>query len=262
MGITEKVRRAKVHFDELETELAPFDDPDTNGFVFKADIHDNGRKHVWRVKDPPPLGPQFASIAGDCVHNLRTALDHLAWQLVLANGGDPGKHIQFPVRANPSRDPLSIAGQVSEQALQLIKAVQPETGGNDGRCLYALNELDVIDKHRHLAVIAQAIRQAVTSGWAGDPIHDMIELQLTRRPLRHDEIVAVVTYSVPHAKPDEHLRFVPQVAFDKPVRDKVEGVISAVNGPGPWAEGSLRGVLGALLYWVESELLPRFDPFP
>lgn len=36
-------------------------------------------------------------LVGDYVHNVRSALDHVVWQLVIANRGAPGRHTQFPI---------------------------------------------------------------------------------------------------------------------------------------------------------------------
>ena len=44
-----------------------------------------------------PIDPELSAIAGEVFHNLRAALDNLAWNLVLSNGGSPGRHTGFPV---------------------------------------------------------------------------------------------------------------------------------------------------------------------
>lgn len=36
-------------------------------------------------------------ILGDFAHNVRSALDHLVWQLVIRDGGKPGRHNGFPI---------------------------------------------------------------------------------------------------------------------------------------------------------------------
>lgn len=46
------------------------------------------------VLEAPPL--KWGVLIGDVVHNLRSALDHLAWQLVLRNGGESSWRTQFP----------------------------------------------------------------------------------------------------------------------------------------------------------------------
>jgi len=39
----------------------------------------------------------LALIAGDAIHNLRSALDHIAWELVAAGSSEPNHRTQFPV---------------------------------------------------------------------------------------------------------------------------------------------------------------------
>lgn len=62
----------------------------------------SGRPGVtWRAQiDPPPPALRLAVVAGDILHSLRSALEHLAWALVLENGGEPSDSkpaTQFPI---------------------------------------------------------------------------------------------------------------------------------------------------------------------
>src|SRR5437879_6743083 len=87
---------------------------------------------LW-VKEEPP--PRLSVLLGDCVHNLRSSLDHIVWQLVLANGRSPGKHAQFPILDKPPKgifSPNDIRG-VSEEARALIESVQPYQAGARAR---------------------------------------------------------------------------------------------------------------------------------
>src|SRR5215217_3489518 len=80
--IREKVARAKKHLADLivlrntfigqaEPDMIKVDtDPETGNEITK----------IVQIFDPPP---GIALIAGDAIHNLRSALDHLAYQLVL-----------------------------------------------------------------------------------------------------------------------------------------------------------------------------------
>jgi hypothetical protein len=42
----------------------------------------------WNIREEPPR-TEFALIFADMLYNLRAALDHLVWQLVIANNNDP-----------------------------------------------------------------------------------------------------------------------------------------------------------------------------
>ena len=46
------------------------------------------------LKEPPA---EIGVVVGDIVHNLRSALDHLACQFVMSNGGSPSTKTAFPV---------------------------------------------------------------------------------------------------------------------------------------------------------------------
>jgi len=102
------------------------------------------------VPDPIPL------LIGDAVHNLRSALDHLAWQLVLANGEKPTRETEFPI-GDPAKT-YSAAfsdGKVKGMcvgAQKLIRDMQP--CHSKDLTLWHLNTLDIADKHR-LLITAQ-----------------------------------------------------------------------------------------------------------
>lgn len=90
-GVALKLIRARNHFDSL------------NEVCGKAIEQSTGKPFVEREGDwevvcvPIREFPRWPSIvSGDYVHNLRSALDHLAWQLVKASGGKPGPWTSFP----------------------------------------------------------------------------------------------------------------------------------------------------------------------
>jgi hypothetical protein len=119
--------------------------------------------YVFRLEviNPPPL--RLSTIVGDLVHNTRSALDHLVWQLVLTNGGSPGHHTAFPIYTsqtnfvrnvlpNPKRRGESPLDGVSAEGHQMIDAMQPYHRSNqaDLHPLAILSQADNIDKHRLL----------------------------------------------------------------------------------------------------------------
>jgi len=94
-GVRVKVSRAKFHAQALDKELLGLF-PNGN-YIIAPEIHDNGLCHVFRANQPPEADPSWSAIVGDCLHNLRSALDHLAYQLVRVSGGTPNIHTQFPI---------------------------------------------------------------------------------------------------------------------------------------------------------------------
>jgi hypothetical protein len=119
---------------------------------------------------------EWGAIIGDVVHNLRSALDHLVWQLTLANGNTPPpnpvprdscwRKIGFPIWLKPypadhrgnlipwasaRKEPKSLWG-VRPSLRADFEALQPFKHGQNAakEPLAILDELWNIDKHRHL----------------------------------------------------------------------------------------------------------------
>src|SRR4051794_37203940 len=82
-----KVERAKEHIRNLESAVQAFRDTDPYGFRIEDDLQTGDK--IYRIEIRRQTPDAFSLIVGDAVHNLRSALDHLARQLVIANGGVP-----------------------------------------------------------------------------------------------------------------------------------------------------------------------------
>src|SRR5690349_1920178 len=96
-----KVERAIKHIDDLAAVCKAF----INSTPYTLDRETEpktGYYHfsVTNVQAPPP---DVGLIAGDAIHNLRSALDHLACQLVLANGNVPSRQTCFPIFDSESK---------------------------------------------------------------------------------------------------------------------------------------------------------------
>jgi hypothetical protein len=97
-GCRARVERAKEHFQDLRSEFAAFRELDPYGISSYANPATGEYVHLARVSQEPPV--RWGVVAGEIVHHLRSALDHLAWQLVLDNGGTPKTGSQgtmFPI---------------------------------------------------------------------------------------------------------------------------------------------------------------------
>jgi hypothetical protein len=148
-----KIERAKKCLADLEIELTRFgnqkvyvagaDDPKFGQFTPELSAH-------------RPLPFDALAIAGDVVHNLRTALDHLAHQLVLVgSGAEPSNRVAFPISVNLEayeRDEPGKVQGMSPETIKAIDALKPYKGGI--HALWRLHSLDNIDKHRTLFTYA------------------------------------------------------------------------------------------------------------
>jgi|SRR5215510_7255930 len=153
-----KLQRAKRHLAEFEKERDTWTGRWTGRkpYAVVGDrISPTKITLKFSVKDAIP--DQLSTILGDAVHNLRSALDHLAWALVEVNGNSPNRATQFPINDNlasfKAAVPRCLAG-ASDKAISAIKDLKPYKGGN--HVLWTVHDLDIIDKHRLIVPIATA----------------------------------------------------------------------------------------------------------
>lgn len=102
-GVWSKVERAKRHIDDLETRIIAY-------YALKpylvAEYDDlNLGHHIYQLAGVDPAMPEdIPLIIGDAVHNLRSALDHLACLMVVKPDGNTA----FPVWRGDARVPPSL----------------------------------------------------------------------------------------------------------------------------------------------------------
>jgi len=152
-----KIKRANKHIQEFQTFLDAFiktdfyclsinKDPKTGNYVGKLIVHSPSA--------------ELALIIGDTVHNLRSALDALAYEAVEKSGGQPDRTLRFPIfkerneligqiNARKEKSPIFCIGM--DIVDLILDRIQPYKGGNDS--IYGLNRLNVGDKHKLLTPV-------------------------------------------------------------------------------------------------------------
>lgn len=141
-----------------------------------------GPREAWvvlHVRSPPPVDV-VASSFGDCVHNLRSALDAAVWSMATFSETtvDNPRPVQFPV-AKTEKDfekwlksvPLP-RPEFGERIRSLQPFTRTERLARDQQTdtLVALHTIDIVDKHRNPIRAASAVDQANLSslGVRGD----------------------------------------------------------------------------------------------
>jgi hypothetical protein len=146
-----KLRRAQRHATELREAILAYRSSNAFHAEQTPRVAEGTVELTLRVNSPPPLD-EWSLIFGDSVHNLRAALDHLAWQL----DSRPGRDTNFPIlSAPPSQWPPSAVRRMPPDARDIIDAVQPHWEDLSNRSvglhpLVALHSFDISDKHRVL----------------------------------------------------------------------------------------------------------------
>lgn len=149
-----KIVRARKHLQELREQADR---------LFGQSLHVIGtRIDSVTGKSEQYFGPipiaefNVLATAGDVIQNLRSALDHLACQLVeIGSGNDKGHDVGFPIAKNEAKYRLLRDRKLNGargDAIEAVNALKPYSGGNEP--LWVLHKLNNLDKHRLLLTVA------------------------------------------------------------------------------------------------------------
>lgn len=223
-GVKTKVERAKHHVNELEAALRAF--YKTNPYVGATKRDPQTRKLVYYLVSVRDVPPDISVIAGEVLQSLRSALDHLAYQLVLVGTGQPGpfNHVYFPIFDSASKYEAGKLGQIKgmrQDAIDAIGAIKPYKGGND--VLWRLHKLNNVDKHRLLVTTTSQMRSADLGAFVSSqmpllpdgtrPILSAFIKEGRMFPAKAGDELFI---DVPDAEPNEHLKFRFEVAISEP----------------------------------------------
>jgi hypothetical protein len=163
-----KLKRAETHIKAIESSGGG----DSRNSSARIIPQPNSESTVDLSGDVPD--PQISILAGEAIYQIKSALDHLAFDLVKINAGKaqlPAKWerkcefplmLDVPTMGNPAisvRLPLeynyfsrTLPG-ISNEAFTFIEAIQPYYGRDTSNILMVIGQLANIDKHRHLHII-------------------------------------------------------------------------------------------------------------
>jgi len=144
-----KADRAKRHIVELNNGIIDYIKSKPYRVVVEQGT--NSPNHLWTLRVRNEVPHNFAVIIGDAIHNLRSALDLLASDLVELNGGNT-KDVYFPFCESADNLESAITnrhiGRAGEDVVEIIRSLKPYKGGNE--MLRAIHDLDITDKHKAL----------------------------------------------------------------------------------------------------------------
>lgn len=149
-----KIERAKKHVNDLNIAIDNFlvEHP----FELWSRFKKKPSERAIFVKQNKPIPDEIPLILGDAVHNLKSALDILAWRMVGDKAPNP-KRVLFPfadteegLKGSIGNRQTALAG---EKVVRTIKELKPYLGGN--KYLYGVQTLDTSDKHHFIITTAQ-----------------------------------------------------------------------------------------------------------
>lgn len=207
-GVEAKVRRAKAHTDDLKEEVNRFTGSDQHRFPIERNT--DGSEYFGRAYfDPIPDPLRWGVIVGEIAHNLRSALNALAWQLVIRAGGRPDSQTEFPIFKDADRFFVEVETKlrgVSDEMLAKIKDAQPFNLSPERvtkHALWLLHDLNKTDKHRLVLPVVTAVREVTPLTYT-----EGIEIRVAPSA----EHGAVITHVIP-AQPTLELDMKLQLAY-------------------------------------------------
>jgi hypothetical protein len=234
-----KIERAKHHLRDLERELLPLRGKYHYGYLPQLDS--NSGKVYQKWSQIPLYTFDVLSIAGDVVHSLRSALDHLAYQLAIAGEGlTPSRQVEFPIAKDrdtyESEKARKVKG-IRPEAIERIDGLHPYKGGNE--VLWRIHQLDNVDKHRFIFTVG--VDALFTAPWYPETA-DRVGFLLRPRTLKTDSPLF-------------------SSAFDDEVDNYVNfDIAEAVSDP---KVGQGNALLPSLVQWVDyiEGVILGFEPF-
>jgi hypothetical protein len=161
--IAVKLDRAREHLATLSADVRAY--LDSRPYVVEAKRAPDTRRLIYFVAGLRPTPSRVPAVLGDAIHNLRSALDHLAYQLVwVGSGKKPSSHVYFPIGDDRVKYLEQRRRQVkgaAPAAIATLDNLMPYRGGNDA--LWRLHKLNNVDKHRVLLTAGSAF-QSVNIG--------------------------------------------------------------------------------------------------
>ena len=151
-----KVQRANKHIADIHQMLLAFADSD----FYSARIEHNSERRTNFLRfdvDTSRFPVEDISLTiGDAVQNLRSALDHMWYETIIACGGKPTFWTNFPIRnagdslANSLNEALK-KKQITIEIIELMMGIKPYQGGNTA--IWGLDQLSDADKHQMLVPV-------------------------------------------------------------------------------------------------------------
>ena|ERR1700694_1925691 len=246
-----KVFRSKAHAIELQTEIQRYFC--TNPARIVRVEGGNPDEFIGTVEAGGPIPGRLPIILGDCLQNLRSALDYMVWELVLTAKNEPGRHNMFPICGTLEAFENQLVKRnrlkgVNPGAIAEIQSLQPYHYGQDFEkaMLWVLDDLCNINKHRRVLLTdLKGGPSDLELQHIDGEVFGRVNLASIKKDAKIGPYPIVDGARGPGIKMDVNPNVAVYVAFN-------EGTTQDLD---------IGSVLAGMLKYVELELLPRFEPF-
>jgi len=154
-----KIKRADKHVLELQSLISDYE----QGNFYRLFIEKNPQTGQNLIGvETVALPTDLPLIIGDALHNLHSALELMAFEIVTRANQTPSKNLYFPW----SRNLQELEGTLKNGEIRaapapvskiLLDTIAPDTGMGERNPLHALHTLDIEDKHRLLIPVISEI---------------------------------------------------------------------------------------------------------
>jgi hypothetical protein len=169
-SVEQKIFRAAQHFHSLEPELEGYFKTNPGKMVREPNSPDNNPSFNFVPREPIPA--RFGLIVGDCIQNLRSSLDYLVWELVLAANNQPTKDNMFPVCSTSEAFKQAVSKRnrlkgIHPDAITEIDRLQPYHLGKDWEksVIAVIDHIANVNKHRRVPLTM--LRRSKSTGSSG-----------------------------------------------------------------------------------------------
>lgn len=201
-----KLARATEHFESLNREMLGYSEQNPIDIVPGHNADCTEHFLSLKVAEEPPL-VRWGILTGDIVHNLRSALDHAVYGLVVRRTGknppDRWGELGFPVCTHPDRftSALGKLGQLRKDRVvrAQFESLQPYAlvRDNGPPALQFLQDIDNADKHRLVSVVMAVTDTLNMKIYGLPPGAEVVSRILTKTALRNGAKVLLLTVDRP-----------------------------------------------------------------
>lgn len=255
-SVDAKIARAHEHFAELGRATGEYLCSTKRNFVAKCNHDRTSHWIVYWVDDPyPPM--RMSTLVGDCVFNMRSALDNLVCGLIRTQTPTAKcASTRFPIQLEQAGyindvEVHQVLAGLPPDAVPIIRNLQPFNRPESTRRLdplFILNVLNNRDKHRAVMLSTgyQKNTRLVVHGRDGN--NYLIRLT---EPL-YSYGPEIIPLDLPAA-----------ALGGESVRVEAMGtaVLAFRDETGPWADRPIIEVLATCLNYIEHYVLPPLKPF-
>jgi len=152
-----KIARSIEHFNALDGEITAF--LNSKPYAIRREFDAEKRSYSFFVNPLAEVPLRIRILTGEMLGQLRSCLDHLAWQLALITTPTPHERTEFPIFAEPAQRQIQKIGSLPEPAQAIVEKLQPYHDQTpEKNTLWKLHRLANEDKHRlpHIALLAPA----------------------------------------------------------------------------------------------------------